>query len=291
MKKILALILTLALSVSAMLALVSCGDDKDGDEIPPRVKLVDIKLTDENYAFACKKGNTALVTSFNAFLAEIKANGEFDAIINKYFQGQGTKNGYTINNEAVNDENTFVVATNCPFEPFEYIGEDGLAYGVDIEIAALYAAKNNLTLAVKNVPFESVLEQVGADYADIAMAGITITEDRKASYDFTETYYAASQKLIVAYGCTDFDACQTADDVVNVLKGLSGKKLGYQNGTTAGLYITGDADWGFDGFANITAKNYATAQDAVLDLINGNLYGVMVDEAPAAALVKAINNQ
>ncbi len=291
MKKILALILTLALSVSAMFALVSCGDDKDGDEIPPRVKLIDIKLTDESYAFACRKGNTELVNSFNAFLTEIKANGQFDEIINKYFRGQGTKNGYTINNDAVNDANTFVVATNCPFEPFEYVGDDGLAYGVDIEIAALYAAKNNLTLAVKNVPFEAVLDQVGADYADIAMAGITVTEDRLASYDFTDTYYAASQKLIVAYGCTDFDACTTADGVVSVLNGLTGKKIGYQIGTTGSLYINGDVDWDFDGFANITGKEYATAQDAVLDLINGNIYGVVVDEAPAAALVKAINNQ
>ena len=56
------------------------------------------------------------------------------------------------------------------------------------------------------------------------------------------------------------------------------------------MYINGDADWGYTGFANIEGKGYATAQDAVTDLINGNIYAVVVDEAPASALVKAANN-
>ena len=71
---------------------------------------------------------------------------------------------------------------------------------------------------------------------------------------------------------------------------LTGKKVGFQNGTTGGMYVVGDADWGFAGFANLEGKGYATAQDAVTDLINGNIYAVVVDEAPANALVKAANN-
>ena len=181
----------------------------------------------------------------------------------------------------------FIVATNAPFEPFEYIGTDGKMYGVDMEIAAGFAAKKGYKLVIKNIDFNTILNQVNAGYADIGMAGMTIDATRLATNDFTDTYYNASQKLIVAKDCTLFDACQTAADVEAVIKGLEGKKLGYQNGTTGNWYVAGDADWGYDGFANVTATGYGTASAAVLDLKNGNIFGVVVDGAPAAALVAA----
>ena len=288
MKKIISLILMLTVVCATMLT--SCGligGDKDAD---PVAKIIDVKLTDEEYAFVCKKGNTELVNSFNAFLADIKANGTFDALVNKYFKGEGEKVGYEVTTTDV--ENTaanLVVATNCPFEPFEYIGDDGKIYGLDIEIAAAYAKANNLTLVIKNIDFDAIFTQVDAGYADIGMAGITVSEDRAAIYDFTTTYYAASQKIIVAADNTDFDNCKTAAEVEAVLAALEGKKIGYQTGTTGGMYINGDEDWGYDGFANIEGKGYSTAQDALQDLINGNIYAVVVDEAPGAALVKAAN--
>ena len=287
MKKIISLILVLAIASAFMLT--SCGILGGGSD--PVAKIIDVKLTDEEYAFVCKKGNTELVDSFNAFLDEIKANGQFDALVNKYFKGEGEKVGYDVTTTDIqNTADNLIVATNCPFEPFEYIGDDGKIYGLDIEIAAAYAASKNLTLVVKNIGFDDIFTQVEAGYADIGMAGITVSEDRAAIYDFTNTYYAASQKIIVAAGNTDFDACTTAAEVEAVLASLEGKKIGYQTGTTGGMYINGDADWGYDGFANIEGKGYATAQDALQDLINGNIYAVVVDEAPGAALVNAVNN-
>ena len=287
MKKIISLILALTVVCSFMLT--SCSLITGSNE--PVAKIIDVKLTDEEYAFVCKKGNTELVDNFNAFLAEIKANGQFDTLVNKYFKGEGEKVGYEVTTTDVqNTADNLIVATNCPFEPFEYIGDDSKIYGLDIEIAAAYAASKNLTLVVKNIGFDDIFTQVEAGYADIGMAGITVSEDRAAIYDFTNTYYAASQKLIVAADNTDFDACTTAAEVEAVLAALEGKKIGYQTGTTGGMYINGDEDWGYDGFANIEGKGYATAQDALQDLINGNIYAVVVDEAPGAALVNAVNN-
>ena len=285
MKKIISLILVL--SIASLFMLTSCGTNN----ADPVAKIVDVKLTDEEYAFVCKKGNTELVDSFNAFLDEIKANGQFDTLVDKYFKGEGEKVGYDVaTSDVQNTADNLIVATNCPFEPFEYIGDDGKIYGLDIEIAAAYAASKNLTLVVKNIGFDDIFTQVEAGYADIGMAGITVSEDRAAIYDFTNTYYAASQKLIVAADNTDFDACTTAAEVEAVLAALEGKKIGYQTGTTGGMYINGDEDWGYVGFANIEGKGYATAQDALQDLINGNIYAVVVDEAPGAALVNAVNN-
>ena len=269
----------------ALLCVVSCNNTQEDV-----VKLIDIKLTDEEYAFAVKKGNTELLSDFNDFLAEIEENGKFAEIVAKYFENKGTKKGVEIAIDSVaNTDENFVVATNCPFEPFEYIGDDGKAYGIDLEIAALYAESKGLKLVVKNIAFDAILNDVNAGYSDMGMAGMTVNEDRLVSNDFTTAYYQASQKIIVAADNTDFDNCKTAEDVENVIKALSGKKIGYQTGTTGNWYVAGDADWGFDGFANVEAKGYSTAQLAIQDLVNGQIYAVVVDEAPGAAMVKAFN--
>ncbi len=288
MKKIISLILALTMLLGITLTLASCGGNDDGTDA---VKVIDVKLTDEEYAFVADKDNTALVSDFNAFLADIKANGSFDALVAKYFEGEGEKVGYDITTtDVVNSDSNLVVVTNCPFEPFEYIGDDGKIYGLDIEIAAAYAEAKGLTLVIKNIGFDDIFTQVDAGYADIGMAGITVSEDRAALYSFTTTYFNASQKLIVAGDNTDFDGCTTVAEVEAVLAGLDGKKVGYQNGTTGGMYVVGDEDWGYAGFANLIGKGYASAQDAVTDLMNGNLYAVVVDEAPASAIVNAVNN-
>ena len=86
MKKIISLILMLTIVCAVMLT--SCGNKNDSD---PVAKIIDVKLTDEEYAFVCKKGNTDLVNSFNAFLTEIKGNGTFNALVDKYFKGEGEK--------------------------------------------------------------------------------------------------------------------------------------------------------------------------------------------------------
>lgn len=272
-------------SLGLLFTLVSCNKDNSN-----LVKVIDIKLTEEEYAFVIKKGNTALQQDFNDFLDEIKANGKFDEIIAKYFEDKGTKNGYPIATSSVtNTEENFVVATNCPFEPFEYIGTDGLAYGIDIEIAYEYATSKNLQLVIKNIDFDAILNEVDTGYADIGMAGMTINEERLKVCDFTNTYYEASQKLVVSYDNTAFDNCKTSDDVENVLKTLNKEKVGYQIGTTGNWYVAGDEGWGFEGFQNLTPKGYKTAQLAIQDIVNGLLYGVVVDEAPAASMVKAIN--
>ena len=288
MKKLFVMLLALVLGVTCLFTATACGGGNDGDK-EDVLKIVEVKLTDENYAFVMKKGNTSLKTAMNDFLDEIKGNGTFNALVAKYFEGVGTKVGYTIDNNAVNTDNNLVVVTNCPFEPFEYI-ENGKIYGLDIEIAAAFAANQGLTLVVKNIAFDDIFLQVDNGYADIGMAGITVNADREALYDFSDTYYAASQKLIIAAGNNDFANCATVADVEAKLASLSGKKIGYQNGTTGMMYIEGDADWGYDGFANIDGKGYVSAQDAAMDLVNGNIYAVIVDEAPASAIVKAIND-
>jgi polar amino acid transport system substrate-binding protein len=284
MKKIVVMLLALI----SLVGITGCGKT-EGDA----VKIIDVKLTDEDYAYVVKKGNTELVNDFNSFLDEIKENGKFNEIVSKYFNSDALtgKKGvnYVDTLNSTNDEQTFIVATNCPFAPFEYIAEDGKMYGIDIEIAQLYAESKGLTLVVKNIDFDAIFTNVESGYADMGMAGITVSEERQKLYDFTNPYYQASQKLIVKGDNTAFDNCKTVEEVENILKSLNGNKIGYQIGTTGELYVNGDADWGFEGFTSVTPTGYKTAQLAIQDIINGQIYGVVVDEAPAASMVKAMN--
>ena len=283
MKKLLTVFAAAVIGATSIFGLASCSSKTSNTD---KVKLISVNLTEEDYAFAMKGDNVTLQSSFNAYLAEIKSNGEFDKIIAKYFENQGTKEGYAYvgdgsgkNESGTTGEGKFVVATNAPFSPFEYV-ENGKIYGVDMEIAAGYAAKNNLELIIKNIDFDAILPSLDAGYADIGMAGMTVSEDR-AAYLFTTTYYKASLNVIVAADNNDFNDCTTKEQVENVLKGLSNKKIGYQTGTTAVDYV-GE-------YSNIEGVGYDTAAIAVSDVINGNIYAVIVDNAPAAAIVKSYN--
>ena len=279
--------LALALVVLMCISLISCEGEKSD-----RLKLASVTLTEEEYAFVCKKGNTLLIDSVNEFLAIIEENGELERIENAYFRGVGEKKGFEVTTEHVeNTEDNFVVVTNCPFEPFEYMSTDGKIYGFDIEIAASYAEYHGLELVIKNINFNDIFVQVDAGYADIGMAGITVDAERAEAYDFTVGYFSTSQRIIVRSDNRDFDNCTTVSEAEEILRSLEGKSIGYQSATTAMLYLNGDDVWGFEGFPNIEGKAYSTARVALNDLLNGNLYAVLLDEAPAIAIVDAVNGE
>ena len=148
MKKIISLIIASLMLVSLCCGFASCDKGVAG------VKVIDIKLTDEEYAFAVQKGDTELLASLNEFMAEIKANGKFDEIINKYFQG-GTPTAVKSAETMKTDGSQLIVATNAAFEPFEYmVGEN--YYGVDLEIMALFAQKLGKELYIYNMEFDAV---------------------------------------------------------------------------------------------------------------------------------------
>lgn len=295
MKKLVAILLTLVLVVGAFAA---CGGNTEettaaGDETTAAttemLKVIDIALTSEEYGFAVKKGNAELLGQLNTFLNKVKNDGTYEAIMNKYF-GDGTPEGVLVADTAVGaKENQIVIATNAAFPPFEYVEGDKY-YGVEIELMALFAQEIGKNLAVNDMEFDSVCTAVAEGTCDIGASGLTITETRKEILDFTDAYYNASQKLIAAANDTAFAECKTAEDCEAVLKGLAeGTKIGYQTGTTGAYYIDGDADWGFDGYANIEGVGYTSGAFAVQDILNGNIAYVIIDEAPAKSLVAGVN--
>ncbi|MBR6786039.1 MAG: transporter substrate-binding domain-containing protein, partial [Clostridia bacterium] len=164
-------------------------------------------------------------------------------------------------------------------------------YGIDMEIAAALAEYLGKELVIQNMKFEAVCLSVGQHQCDIAMAGLTIQEDRKEHVTFSDSYYTASQKLIVAGDNTEFDSCKTKEDVEAILNSYNKDvKIGVQTGTTGQFYVEGDSSWDppFPGFPVICTP-YDNGSLAVQDLINGGLKGVIIDSAPAKCITDSIN--
>ena len=291
MKKLIAMGLTVIMTA---VAVCGCGSSDSGNDAKKSdnqtkqqaVKVIDVDLTSEEYAFGVDKNKPELLTQVNDFIKEIKDNGTFDEICNKYFGGG---NPTPVKSEKLDtSKDQLLVATNASFEPFEYMKGDSY-YGIDMEIAKLLADELGKELVIQNMDFDAVCLSVGQHKCDVAMAGLTIKPDREEYVAFSDPYYSASQKLITLSTDTEFDACKTADDVNKILEAKgSDLKIGFQNGTTGQLYCEGADDWGFPGL-KMESKGYKNGSLAVQDLLNGNINYVIIDSAPAESITSSIN--
>ncbi|MGM9680115.1 MAG: transporter substrate-binding domain-containing protein [Eubacteriales bacterium] len=279
MKKILALLLT-SVTLLSSLSLASCSSKSS------KVKVIDLPLSSEEYAFAVAKDNTDLLEKTNAFLAKIKENGKFNEICNNYF-GDGTP--LQIHSATLDSsKDQLVVATSTGFDPFEMV-ENGVYSGVDMEIAYYLAEELGKELVISDMDFEAVVNSVQSGKSDIAMAGLTIKPDRQEVVTFTDTYYNASQVIITMEDDTTFDNCKTGEDVAAILKELgSDVKIGCQTGTTGEAYIKGDEEFGFDGL-NAQAASYRYVALAITAMTQGQVKYVISDNGPAKAVSAKLN--
>lgn len=292
-KKISAVVLAALMVVVAIFA--GCSSSKSNNDsktntesttAAAKVKVVDIELSSEEYAFGVDKKQPELKEKCNELIKEMKSNGEFEEISNHYF-GDGEPVGVESAKQD-KSKDQLVVATNAEFEPFEY-KEGNKFYGIDMEIAKLLADKLGKELVIVDMAFDAVLLSVQQQKADIGMAGLTVTEERAKQVDFCDSYYNAAQKLVVKADDTTFDNCKTKEDVDKILQGFDSSVLiGGQNGTTGQYYVEGSEDFGFTKL-NATWKGYANGSLAVQDLINGGVNYVIIDAAPAQAITNSIN--
>ena len=265
MKKLTSVLLVAACALS----LVACGgsgDKKDsskGGSSSKTAKVIDIDLTNEEYAFGVDKTQPELLEKTNAFIEKIKGDGTLDKICDKYF-GSGEPEAVE-SAKLDSSKDQLVVATNAAFEPFEYTKGDSY-YGIDMEIAKLLADELGKELVIENMDFDAVCLSVSQQKCDIAMAGLTINEEREEYVTFTNPYYSASQRLIVPSDNTTFDDCKSADDVAALLaKTEKSDKIGVQAGTTGQYYVEGSEDWDFPGLP-AECVTYKSGSLAVLGL-------------------------
>ena len=253
----------------------------------PRVKVIDIKLTSEEYAFGVNLANTDLLAKINEFLIEIKSNGTFNRIIAKYFGG-GTPQG--VKSAPENTPDALVMVTSADFPPFEYKEKDTY-YGVDIEIVAALAKKLGKRLVVKNVAFESIFYELQLGHADIAAAAISAVEIRKNTIAFSNSYYVAGQVVMTRADDATFANCTTREDVVDILKGMDHtKRVGYQNGSSAYYYLFAKSHE-FTLPYSVSGFGYDSISDAIDGMLRGEVDFVVLDSAAANALAKKYNGK
>ena len=167
------------------------------------------------------------------------------------------------------------MATNAAFPPYEMTDDNGGFEGIDVDIAEAIASKLGLELVVDDMDFSSVINAVQGGKADIAMAGLTVNEERKQNVDFTASYATGVQVVIVP---EDSDIT-TVDDLSN------DKMIGTQEATTGYIYCSDTPENGGYGEDHVVA--YTNGATAIQALLGGKVDAVVIDNEPAKAFVAA----
>ena len=172
------------------------------------------------------------------------------------------------NDSGSKEDTVLTMATSADFPPYEYYENDKIV-GIDIEIMEAVCAKIGMTLEPQDMSFDSVIGAAQTGKTDIAMSGITITEDRKNMVDFTIPYTSTAQSIIVLEGG---EIAAKAD--------LEGKKIGVQINTTGDTQVTEE-------FGDDAVDRYQNGALAVESLKNGKVDCVVIDGEVAKDLVEA----
>lgn len=174
--------------------------------------------------------------------------------------GKKESAGMTVN------DGVLTMATNAYFPPYEYYEGEEIV-GIDAEIAEAVAEKLGLELKIEDMEFDSIITAVQTGKADMGLAGMTVTDERKESVNFSDTYATGIQVVIV----TEDSDIATVDD-------LAGKKIGVQLATTGDIYASDD-------FGEDNVEKYSKGNDAIMSLTTGKIDAVIIDNEPAKNFV------
>lgn len=172
-------------------------------------------------------------------------------------------------NEESAEKETLVMATNAEFPPYEYREGEEIV-GIDVDIANAIGEELGVEVKVEDMDFDAVIPAISSGKADFGAAGLTITEERLANVDFTDTYAHATQVIIV-----------TEDSEIAGPDDLTGKSIGVQLGTTGDIYA-GDVE-------DSTVERYKKGFEAVQALSQGKIDAVVIDSEPAKEFVADAN--
>ncbi len=161
-----------------------------------------------------------------------------------------------------NDDNKIIMVTNAEFPPYEYKDKNDIKE-IDIEIANLIAEKMGKELEILDVEFDSIIPAIVSNKADIALAALTVTEDRKENVNFSDSYFETSQNILVRYGSG-----------ISKVSDLKGKKIGVQTGNIADINYTEE-------FGEENIERFNKHVDAVEALKNKKIDAVVLDHEPA----------
>lgn len=189
------------------------------------------------------------------------------------------------NESSIKSENTteylnktyskLVVGTAASFAPFEYVDESGNIKGIEMEILQAIREEMGIDFEIRNIGWDSVFQQVESGEIDVGVSAITITEERKKTFDFTEPYYEASQLIIVK-----------EESDVRYLNDLKDKKIAVQQNTTG--FITAQS---LQGAMSPNILTYESLPFAIEQVVNGNADGAIGDNAVIFEYIKNHPNE
>ncbi|HCZ06997.1 MAG: arginine/lysine/histidine transporter system substrate-binding protein [Thermotogota bacterium] len=169
--------------------------------------------------------------------------------------------------EEIKARGYIVMGTEATFPPFEFRNEKNEVVGFDIDIGKKIAEALGVELRIVDMPFDSLIPSLITKKIDIAIAAMTITEERKKSVNFSDPYFKAGQVIVVRRGAP----------AIKTLEELKGKKVAVQQGTTGDLIVSE--------IEGVKISRFARFTDAFLELMNGRVDAVVLDFAPARAYV------
>ncbi|HEM5504161.1 ABC transporter permease subunit [Streptococcus suis] len=229
-----------------------------------------------SFGFSVKKGSQYeyLVEDFNKALAEMKKDGTYETIMNKWLGASTTSAESTdyssrlsltgnASAKATPVKSSYTIVADSSFAPFEYQDESGNYVGIDMELIKAIAENQGFTITIQNPGFDAALNAVQAGQADAVIAGMSITDARKEIFDFSNAYYTSNILLAVKNG----------SDIASY-EDLKGKTVGAKNGTASYTFLDTNKDkYGY------TLKVFDEASGMYDSLNSGSIDALMDDEA------------
>ncbi len=278
----------------AVVCFASCTKNDSG--YTRQLSPVDYSLSDAKFVIGVDKSNKNLLDDVNDFIGEIKKREDgindsiLDTVINNYF-GDGTPSAVTSEGFTENTDDVFVVAASPDYAPYEYKEGDAF-YGIDMELAALLAEKLSQKLVILEAPFDELYTLVADGKADVVISAAIEDPAQKKIVNFSDSYYTASQIVLIKTDDNTFNGCAAPEEVIAVIN-ARGKdfSVGIQKNTAAEILFNGNNSYftaeNGQGLSNteMNCEAFDSAKDAVQKLLDGSISCIVTDESVADYLV------
>jgi len=230
-----------------------------------QLKLVGEPQKGNSYGFAVKKGeNKELLDKFNAGLKKMKESGEYDKIVAKYITSGSEETDAGEMKKVEPKKDLYVIASDSAFAPFEFQDENNQYIGIDVDLLNRAAELQGFNIRFNHIGFSGAVQAVEGNQADAMIAGMSITEQRKESFDFSEPYFESGIQLAIKTGTTDIAA----------YKDLDGKMVGAKVGTESADFLEKNKDkYGYN-------LKYYDAADQLYDAVRVGAIDALMDDYP-----------
>ena len=180
--------------------------------------------------------------------------------------------------DEIKSRGKLIMLTNAGFPPFEFLGDDNKPAGVDVDVAGEIAKSLGVELEIVDMDFDGLINALASGKGDLIAAGMSVTEERKKSVDFSVEYVTSAQYCIIKEGSP-----------IATMADLAGLRVGVQTGTTGDLILSDEVELEEGSLYNTgtTISRYKTALEAALDINNGRLDAVVIDKHPAMSIAAA----